>query len=485
MPEKESGIFMARSYHRRFCTILIFAVVFTAAVFFASCAAKKPYTESNSEQLSDTYINTLSAETEQTEVTSNPEAPSLETQNEATSSASSESTSKPAVETKKSATIEKIPCETEYIYSDDEYEDVSYVLKYGRDGLLQIIKTGYYSDGRLFLEDSEEKILSEPESKKILVGTKPIVSTARITERESVSFETEILTDGDMYEDEKITERRGICGVISRVYEVTYERGEEVSRSLISEEKTPAVSEIIKTGTKPVFTYETVKKNENTVKYSVKYIYDGSIYEGERVTKTRGTDGYTVNTYKITYERGKEIKREIVSSETVAPVDEITVIGTKKREETFALPFRTAAQGGADYRVTQYYGGSNSHGGIDFGVYYGAPVTASMSGTVVYAYNNGYFSSSDLRWTYGTYVVIDHGNGYRTYYAHLKSKTVSVGDTVSQGDVIGYSGNTGRVTPMPTASNPYAGTHLHFEIRKYSAGSYVKVDPKKYLPQLN
>lgn len=221
------------------------------------------------------------------------------------------------------------------------------------------------------------------------------------------------------------------------------------------------------------------------MKYSVKYVYDGNIYEGERRTKTHGADGYTVNTYKITYERGKEIKREVISSETVAHIDEVIAIGTKKKEETFALPFRTAAQGGADYRVTQYYGGSNSHGGIDFGVYYGAPITASMSGTVVYACNDGYFSSSDLRWTYGTYVVIDHGNGYRTYYAHLKSKTVSAGDKVVQGQVIGYSGNTGRVSPAPTASNPYAGTHLHFEIRKYSQGSYVKVDPKKYLPRLN
>ena len=96
---------------------------------------------------------------------------------------------------------------------------MSYVLKYGRDGLLQITKTGYYSDGKLFIEDSEEKILSEPENKKILVGTKPIISTDHITERESVPFETETVTDGDMYEDERITEREGVCGVVLRVYE--------------------------------------------------------------------------------------------------------------------------------------------------------------------------------------------------------------------------------------------------------------------------
>ncbi len=397
---------MARSYHGRFCAILILTAVFAVAAVFVSCGKQTPIAETGGK-----YTTVLSAQTASVTQTSAVGTSFYETQSKASLTEATsdlpESAFEPLLETKISATIEKIPCETEYVYSDDEYEDVSYVLKYGRDGLLQITKTGYYSDGRLAFEDSEETILSEPENEKILIGTKP------------------------------------------------------------------------------VFTYETIKKNENTVKYSVKYVYDGNIYEGERRTKTYGADGYTVNTYKITYERGKEIKREVISSETVAPVDEVIVIGTKKKEETFALPFRTAAQGGADYRVTQYYGGSNSHGGIDFGVYYGAPITASMSGTVVYAYNDGYFSSSDLRWTYGTYVVIDHGNGYRTYYAHLKSRTVSVGDKVVQGQVIGYSGNTGRVSPAPTASNPYAGTHLHFEIRKYSQGSYVKVDPKKYLPQLN
>lgn len=207
--------------------------------------------------------------------------------------------------------------------------------------------------------------------------------------------------------------------------------------------------------------------------------------DGERKIISSGKDGYTENTYKITYERGVEAKREIISSAVTEPKTEIIAIGTKKKEETFAMPFRTAAQGGADYRITQYYGGSNSHGGIDFGVYYGAPITASMSGTVICAYNDGYFSKSDLRRTYGTYVVIEHEGGYRTYYAHLKSKTVSVGDRVSQGDIIGYSGNTGRVSPSPTKSDPYAGTHLHFEIRKYISGSYVRVNPRDYLPYRN
>ena len=149
---------------------------------------------------------------------------------------------------------------------------------------------------------------------------------------------------------------------------------------------------------------------------------------------------------------------------------------------TFEMPFLDKAHGGVDYRVTQ--GFSSSHGGLDIGVYWGTPILAATDGKVVYAYNDGVLPESDLRWTYGTFVVIESFDGvYRTYYAHMSKKAVNVGDTVSQGDVVGYSGNTGRVSS--TSSGPYAGTHLHFEVRVYENGSYVKKDPKLYLPWWN
>jgi len=78
----------------------------------------------------------------------------------------------------------------------------------------------------------------------------------------------------------------------------------------------------------------------------------------------------------------------------------------------------------------------------------GAPaVVAADTGTVTYA--------DCLNWGYGCHVIVDHGNGYQTLYAHLSSYIPDVGTSVSQGQQIGTMGSTGRST----------GTHLHFEVR--------------------
>jgi len=98
------------------------------------------------------------------------------------------------------------------------------------------------------------------------------------------------------------------------------------------------------------------------------------------------------------------------------------------------------------------------HAGIDIGVPYGTPIHAAAAGTVVLA-----------GWTggYGNYTCIDHGGGLATCYAHQSSYAVSGGAQVSQGQVIGYVGNTGHSF----------GPHLHFEVRINGN----PVDPLGYL----
>ncbi len=98
------------------------------------------------------------------------------------------------------------------------------------------------------------------------------------------------------------------------------------------------------------------------------------------------------------------------------------------------------------WRIHPIYGTRRLHAGTDFGVDEGTPVHAADGGVVVEA---GWVSG------YGYTVIIDHGNGMSTLYAHNSEVAVSPGQTVSKGQVVSYSGNTGGST----------GPHLHFEVR--------------------
>ena len=118
--------------------------------------------------------------------------------------------------------------------------------------------------------------------------------------------------------------------------------------------------------------------------------------------------------------------------------------------------------------ITSFYGlrpqplpgASTNHGAIDIGVSY-VPVHAAAAGVVVSA---GWMSG------YGNYIEIDHGNGYYTAYGHLNSFNVSAGQTVSRGQQIAVSGNTGNST----------GPHLHYEVYIGGLGLECRVDPLQY-----
>ena len=97
------------------------------------------------------------------------------------------------------------------------------------------------------------------------------------------------------------------------------------------------------------------------------------------------------------------------------------------------------------------------HSGIDIGASYGTKIMASDGGQVV---------SSTSSYSYGEYVMISHGNGRYTLYAHMSQRKVAVGDVVNQGDLIGYVGTSGYAT----------GPHIHFEIIEDD----VRVDPLNY-----
>jgi murein DD-endopeptidase MepM/ murein hydrolase activator NlpD len=127
-----------------------------------------------------------------------------------------------------------------------------------------------------------------------------------------------------------------------------------------------------------------------------------------------------------------------------------------------AWPSSGPRTSGYGYRTHPIYGDRRLHTGIDLGPGSGAPIVAALDGTVIARY----FSSS-----YGNLTVIDHGivggQPLTTAYAHQSSASVSDGERVRRGQVIGRVGNTGNST----------GPHLHFETRVDGD----PVDPMRYL----
>ena len=108
-------------------------------------------------------------------------------------------------------------------------------------------------------------------------------------------------------------------------------------------------------------------------------------------------------------------------------------------------------------RVHPITGQTRSHTGLDI---------ASNQGTSVYAADGGKVTMAGWNGGYGNCIMIDHGNGYVTLYGHLNGFAISAGDTVSQGQTIGYVGSTGTST----------GSHLHFEVLLNGS----RIDPEQF-----
>lgn len=129
-----------------------------------------------------------------------------------------------------------------------------------------------------------------------------------------------------------------------------------------------------------------------------------------------------------------------------------------RSERNFVWPVRGFITSNYGYRVHPIRGSVIFHSGIDIAAMYGAPICATASGLVIYS---GWYGG------YGNAVIVDHGNGYSSLYAHCSTVFVGKGQSVTQGNIIASIGSTGMST----------GPHLHFEIRQNG----VPVDPRSRL----
>lgn len=180
--------------------------------------------------------------------------------------------------------------------------------------------------------------------------------------------------------------------------------------------------------------------------FETDYLYSDGYYDGQEIVEEEGTVGVRTDRYLLQSLDGKLLSRDFVDStyETERK-NRVVTRGTKEKiaDGEFIWPIKGI--------ITSYPGQRNlegkdeNHAGVDIDADEGEPFVAADCGTVSFA---GYKQS------WGNLTIIDHGNGYETYYAHQSEIFVKEGDVVYKGQTIGLCGQTGRAF----------GSHMHFEM---------------------
>lgn len=207
-------------------------------------------------------------------------------------------------------------------------------------------------------------------------------------------------------------------------------------------------------------THAECEKTIETVEYETVEIQTNTLFIGDKRIRRNGVDGSAYAIDLVTYIGDKRVSAEELMSVSVkAPVSQIVERGI--RAESLSLGTYSVLQttGYFCWPVVGLFTVTSPYGYRSLGYHRGIDISgASASGSLIVAGASGTVTTAG--WStggYGNYVIIDHGNGVETLYAHMldNSIMVNVGDTVTKGQAIGRVGNTGYSF----------GAHLHFEVR--------------------
>jgi len=202
---------------------------------------------------------------------------------------------------------------------------------------------------------------------------------------------------------------------------------------------------------------ESFETEYQTIKYETKVEFDKNLNAEQKYVKQKGVNGISKATFATKEMNGVILNSALVSSEVISEaVDEIVVYGAKNvvyyGNTTYwawptSKPFRISSYYG--YRTHPVRGEEHFHTGVDITGTASKNLYAIQSGTIILA-QTGWNSGA------GTWLKIDHGNGYVSVYMHLSKLMVKKGDKVEKGQVVGIMGRTGTAT----------GVHLHLTVYK-------------------
>lgn len=278
----------------------------------------------------------------------------------------------------------------------------------------------------------------------------------------SVNGETVVISSSDSM-DKLLEERRtafyreGAENSAEFTARVETAKGLYLKAELNDESEVKAAIEKLEVKTTSKFITDT------TVKYKTKTVWTSKQAAGYSKITTVGKNGISRQTKLVENINGEEVLNATLETEVIsAPVDEVVTVGTAA---TSSASNSAASSAGFifplpvdKYKVSSYWGDGRNHKGVDLCANKGVAIYAVAAGTVEY---------SGYKGDYGYSVVINHGNGIKTRYAHASALCVKAGATVSQGQMIAAVGSTGYST----------GNHLHFEV----IVNGTRVNPAPYI----
>ena len=295
----------------------------------------------------------------------------------------------------------------------------------------------------------------------------------------------------DFYPEEKISDTKAVMEYLTaETPEVTYTGVEGDSLYWIAEDHGITIDELLDMNPElaedpDVFSAGTVvtiaRKSQNlpvivtkeieektVVPYDTKIIDSEFLERGESELIREGVNGESISKFRVKYDGDIETERELVSVEVIEPpVDEEIAVGIMLAQ-TEAEPayedtvlkgtgkFMWPVDGG---EISDVFISDRNHKGLDIAAPTGTGIYAAADGKVIAAgWNTG---------GYGYFVMIDHGDGFATLYAHMSRVIAKNGTEIKRGELIGEIGSTGDST----------GPHLHFEVREKN----ICRDPAAYL----
>jgi murein DD-endopeptidase MepM/ murein hydrolase activator NlpD len=239
----------------------------------------------------------------------------------------------------------------------------------------------------------------------------------------------------------------------------------DIPKQVIYDNNPWIVDDLIKVGDvldltikKPAVTVRTIESVSEIVITEPQIVYrtSASMRVGETKVLQQGSGGKKRLTYQLTKDNGYLMGEELIGYEVLKKgTPKIILKGTKvvqgEGSGAFAWPIR-------NHTLSSTFGRrwGKMHEGVDL-----------VGSSTIMAADDGVVEFAGQKTGYGNCVIINHKNGYKTLYGHLKSISVREGQIVEKGDKVGVMGNTGHST----------GTHLHFEIQRNG----VAQNPLKYL----